>query len=78
MECSSTGQVLIPSSFEVKTFLIDGSNGAFEEILDPDFGESALGVYALLIWYTKLSCMVVYCFKFVALLLHFCLSQMLL
>uniref|UniRef100_A0A5B6YZ05 Alkaline/neutral invertase n=1 Tax=Davidia involucrata TaxID=16924 RepID=A0A5B6YZ05_DAVIN len=33
----------MPASFKVKTMPLDGSNGEFEEVLDPDFGESAIG-----------------------------------
>lgn len=33
----------MPASFKVKTVPLDGMNGAFEEVLDPDFGESAIG-----------------------------------
>lgn len=33
----------MPASFKVKTVPLDGSKGAFEEVLDPDFGESAIG-----------------------------------
>lgn len=33
----------MPASFKVRTVPLDGSNEAFEEILDPDFGESAIG-----------------------------------
>lgn len=33
----------MPASFKVRSVSLDGSNGAFEEILDPDFGESAIG-----------------------------------
>lgn len=43
MDCYSPGQGLMPASFKVRTVPLDGSNGAFEEVLDPDFGESAIG-----------------------------------
>lgn len=43
MDCYSPGQGLMPASFKVRTAPLDGSNGAFEEVLDPDFGESAIG-----------------------------------
>lgn len=33
----------MPASFKVKTAPLDGSDGKFEEVLDPDFGESAIG-----------------------------------
>ncbi|KAJ4955878.1 hypothetical protein NE237_012661 [Protea cynaroides] len=43
VDCYSPGQGLMPASFKVRTVALDGSNGAFEEVLDPDFGESAIG-----------------------------------
>ncbi|KAL6292921.1 hypothetical protein ACE6H2_001063 [Prunus campanulata] len=43
VDCHSPGQGLMPASFKVKTIPLDGMNGAFEEVLDPDFGESAIG-----------------------------------
>ena len=43
MDCYSPGQGLMPASFKVKTVPLDGSDGGFEEVLDPDFGESAIG-----------------------------------
>nr|DAD38350.1 TPA_asm: hypothetical protein HUJ06_008991 [Nelumbo nucifera] len=39
----SPGQGLMPASFKVRTVPLDGSTGTFEEVLDPDFGESAIG-----------------------------------
>jgi hypothetical protein len=33
----------MPASFKVKTIPLDGSNEAFEDVSDPDFGESAIG-----------------------------------
>lgn len=33
----------MPASFKVRTVPLDGNNEAFEEVLDPDFGESAIG-----------------------------------
>lgn len=33
----------MPASFKVRSVPLDGSNEAFEEVLDPDFGESAIG-----------------------------------
>lgn len=33
----------MPASFKVRAVPLDGSNEAFEEVLDPDFGESAIG-----------------------------------
>ncbi|GFZ21641.1 plant neutral invertase family protein [Actinidia rufa] len=43
VDCYSPGQGLMPASFKVRTIPLDGSNGAYEDILDPDFGESAIG-----------------------------------
>lgn len=43
MDCHCPGQGLMPASFKVKAVPLDGSDGASEEILDPDFGESAIG-----------------------------------
>lgn len=43
MDCYSPGQGLMPASFKVRTAPLDGGDGAFEEVLDPDFGESAIG-----------------------------------
>ncbi|KAK7264754.1 hypothetical protein RJT34_32364 [Clitoria ternatea] len=43
VDCYSPGQGLMPASFKVRSVHLDGSNGAFEEVLDPDFGESAIG-----------------------------------
>ncbi|XP_006841615.2 neutral/alkaline invertase 1, mitochondrial [Amborella trichopoda] len=43
VDCYSPGQGLMPASFKVRTVPLDGSHEAFEEILDPDFGESAIG-----------------------------------
>ncbi|KAK9288196.1 hypothetical protein L1049_016645 [Liquidambar formosana] len=43
VDCYSPGQGLMPASFKVRTVALDGSNGDFEEVLDPDFGESAIG-----------------------------------
>lgn len=44
VDCYSPGQGLMPASFKVRTVFIDGNeaNGT-EEILDPDFGEAAIG-----------------------------------
>ncbi|XP_024379100.1 neutral/alkaline invertase 3, chloroplastic isoform X2 [Physcomitrium patens] len=44
VDCYSPGQGLMPASFKVRTVHIDGNeeNGT-EEILDPDFGEAAIG-----------------------------------
>ncbi|CAA0827266.1 Alkaline/neutral invertase A- mitochondrial [Striga hermonthica] len=41
VDCYSPGQGLMPASFKVRTVARDDNN--FEEILDPDFGESAIG-----------------------------------
>ncbi|RXI09582.1 hypothetical protein DVH24_032732 [Malus domestica] len=43
VDCHSPGQGLMPASFKVRTVPLDGNPGAFEEVLDPDFGESAIG-----------------------------------
>ncbi|KAJ9154639.1 hypothetical protein P3X46_027957 [Hevea brasiliensis] len=43
VDCHSPGQGLMPASFKVRTAPLDGSDRAFEEVLDPDFGESAIG-----------------------------------
>ncbi|XP_074307344.1 alkaline/neutral invertase A, mitochondrial-like [Silene latifolia] len=43
VDCYSPGQGLMPASFKVRTVPLDGKEGAFEEVLDPDFGESAIG-----------------------------------
>lgn len=43
VDCYSPGQGLMPASFKVRSIPLDGSNEAFEEVLDPDFGESAIG-----------------------------------
>ncbi|CAH9080179.1 unnamed protein product [Cuscuta epithymum] len=41
VDCYSPGQGLMPASFKVRTVAID--ENTFEEVLDPDFGESAIG-----------------------------------
>jgi len=41
VDCYSPGQGLMPASFKVKTVEFD--QGKTEEVLDPDFGESAIG-----------------------------------
>ena len=33
----------MPASFKVRTVPLDGDDSATEEVLDPDFGESAIG-----------------------------------
>lgn len=43
VDCYSPGQGLMPASFKVRTVPLDENNEAFEETLDPDFGESAIG-----------------------------------
>lgn len=43
VDCHSPGQGLMPASFKVKTVAIDGKIGETEDVLDPDFGESAIG-----------------------------------
>lgn len=43
VDCYSPGQGLMPASFKVRSVPLDGNNGSFEEVLDPDFGESAIG-----------------------------------
>ncbi|CAA0834646.1 Alkaline/neutral invertase A- mitochondrial [Striga hermonthica] len=41
VDCYSPGQGLMPASFKVRTAALDDNK--FEEVLDPDFGESAIG-----------------------------------
>ncbi|CAL1407718.1 unnamed protein product [Linum trigynum] len=41
VDCYSPGQGLMPASFKVSTVTLDGDKT--EEVLDPDFGESAIG-----------------------------------
>ncbi|XP_057792031.1 alkaline/neutral invertase A, mitochondrial [Salvia miltiorrhiza] len=41
VDCYSPGQGLMPASFKVRSVAIDDNK--FEEVLDPDFGESAIG-----------------------------------
>ncbi|KAI7992712.1 hypothetical protein LOK49_LG12G01727 [Camellia lanceoleosa] len=43
MDCYSPGQGLMPASFKVRTLPLDGDDSATEEVLDPDFGEAAIG-----------------------------------
>lgn len=43
VDCYSPGQGLMPASVKVRTVPLDGNNQAVEEVLDPDFGESAIG-----------------------------------
>ncbi|KAI3445442.1 hypothetical protein Pfo_002107 [Paulownia fortunei] len=41
VDCYSPGQGLMPASFKVRSVALD--HNKFEEVLDPDFGESAIG-----------------------------------
>ncbi|XP_058770401.1 alkaline/neutral invertase A, mitochondrial [Vicia villosa] len=41
VDCYSPGQGLMPASFKVRTVALEGDT--HEEVLDPDFGESAIG-----------------------------------
>ncbi|XP_031401048.1 alkaline/neutral invertase E, chloroplastic-like isoform X2 [Punica granatum] len=43
MDCHSPGQGLMPASFKVRIVHLDGDDSATEEVLDPDFGEAAIG-----------------------------------
>ncbi|CAI9105570.1 OLC1v1004518C1 [Oldenlandia corymbosa var. corymbosa] len=43
MDCYSPGQGLMPASFKVRTVPLDGDESATEEVLEPDFGEAAIG-----------------------------------
>lgn len=43
MDCHSPGQGLMPASFKVKIVPLDGDDSMTEEVLDPDFGEAAIG-----------------------------------
>ncbi|XVF62398.1 hypothetical protein PTKIN_Ptkin09bG0004400 [Pterospermum kingtungense] len=43
VDCYSPGQGLMPASFKVRTVPLDQSTDEYEEVLDPDFGESAIG-----------------------------------
>ncbi|KAJ0976758.1 hypothetical protein J5N97_012232 [Dioscorea zingiberensis] len=43
MDCYSPGQGLMPASFKVRTVPLDGDESTTEEVLDPDFGEAAIG-----------------------------------
>ncbi|XP_002529075.2 alkaline/neutral invertase E, chloroplastic [Ricinus communis] len=43
MDCHSPGQGLMPASFKVRTIPLDGDDSASEDVLDPDFGEAAIG-----------------------------------
>ncbi|CAN4106333.1 unnamed protein product [Withania somnifera] len=41
--CYNPGEGLMPSSFKVRVVPLDGRNGEFEDVLDPEFGESTIG-----------------------------------
>ncbi|KAG0479741.1 hypothetical protein HPP92_010599 [Vanilla planifolia] len=43
VDCYSPGQGLMPASFKVRNMPLADGNEAYEEVLDPDFGESAIG-----------------------------------
>lgn len=43
MDCHSPGQGLMPASFKVRTIPLEGDESATEDVLDPDFGEAAIG-----------------------------------
>lgn len=43
IDCHSPGQGLMPASFKVRVVPLDGDDSATEEVLDPDFGEAAIG-----------------------------------
>ncbi|OMO89077.1 Six-hairpin glycosidase-like protein [Corchorus olitorius] len=43
MDCHSPGQGLMPASFKVRTVPLDGHDSVTEDVLDPDFGEAAIG-----------------------------------
>ncbi|CAI9091315.1 OLC1v1026314C3 [Oldenlandia corymbosa var. corymbosa] len=43
MDCHSPGQGLMPASFKVRTVPLDNDETVTEEVLDPDFGEAAIG-----------------------------------
>lgn len=43
MDCHSPGEGLMPASFKVRTVQLDCDDSATEELLDPDFGEAAIG-----------------------------------
>ncbi|GJN31293.1 hypothetical protein PR202_gb19675 [Eleusine coracana subsp. coracana] len=48
----------MPASFKVRSVPLDGNSEAFEEVLDPDFGESAIGRVAPVDSVTDGSCMI--------------------
>ncbi|CAN4119477.1 unnamed protein product [Withania somnifera] len=43
MDSYSPGQGLMPASFKVRTVPLDNDESATEDVLDPDFGEAAIG-----------------------------------
>ncbi|KAK6235149.1 Glycosyl hydrolase family 100 - like 10 [Theobroma cacao] len=43
MDCHSPDQGLMPASFKVRTVPRDGDDSVTEDVLDPDFGEAAIG-----------------------------------
>ncbi|KAL6535666.1 nuclear integrity protein 1 [Orobanche minor] len=43
VDCYSPGQGLMPASFKIRNLPLEGRDGEFEDVLDPDFGESAIG-----------------------------------
>ncbi|KAK6144672.1 hypothetical protein DH2020_021492 [Rehmannia glutinosa] len=56
MDCHSPGQGLMPASFKVRTVPLDGDDFATEEVLDPDFGEAAIGRVAPALFHSALLC----------------------
>ncbi|KAK1281886.1 Alkaline/neutral invertase CINV2 [Acorus calamus] len=47
VDCYSLGQGLMLASFKMRSVPLGGGNEAFEEILEPDCGETAIGRVAL-------------------------------
>lgn len=45
-DCRSAGQGLMTASFKVRTMPLAGNNGSFEEGINPDFSETAIGRFA--------------------------------
>lgn len=43
MDCFTPGEGLMPASFKVRQIPSEDDPSAWEEHLDPDFGESAIG-----------------------------------
>lgn len=43
MDCHSPGQGLMPASFKVHVMPLDCDDSENKELLDPDFGEAAIG-----------------------------------